>query len=241
MGGGTSKIPYNPENPRRLRDVIKGDEFIELFPGVEEKVLVEQLLDFTAPEYFAFMMRLAMQGMAFSMYDSEGMNASLTKNWKPYINVVNYCTDPITAVMWAEIWPERIQKLESETITIQPLETGRLPLPTQVNFNRDYPLNPILNQRTIWFGFPDGASIKYNCGGLNYGRSKGDLLVNADRTFQGIEEARDSVPDARPKEESDAIVDFVAEGSSCGVHLTDERREVIEQLVTTLLPIMKKN
>jgi hypothetical protein len=112
---------------------------------------------------------------------------------------------------------------------------GQLPLPTEVDFNRDYPLNGILGTRMIVFRFPDGAERTFSCNNLNYGHSRGDVRIGAERKI----EVCDEIPKDPPKQETaeemamgEDIRDFMAEAadSNCP-QVTEARYDEIAALV----------
>lgn len=210
MGTGQSKLPYNVETPRRMKDLKcwekKSEEFSQQTSGAYDKEFVGNL---TAPEFRAFIIGAIMGGMAMAMDDPERGN-KLNAKWKPWIFIVNESNETVKAELWMT-WPTTFMEGE---ITILPGEIGRLPLPKEVDFNHDYPLNGIMNNRRIHLFFEDGQRKEVGCSRLNYGMSRGDFVIRMDRNIDVCEEIRDG--EAVTEEEGDAEVsaelqDFLAE------------------------------
>jgi hypothetical protein len=210
MGNEQSKTPYNVENPRRVKDL---KHFYEIFQEYEalanDKFDFEVFGNFTAPEFNLFVNGMMMVGMSMAMNDSERGN-KLNKSWKPWISIDNKWTEPIEAELYMN-WPTRT--MEGERITIQPGEIGRLPLPKEVDFNRDYPLNPIMNERDVCFYYKNGSTMTVSCNRLNYGMHRGDFILTGPNKIDVCDEIDENAPTVTPEQHLDGeeLQDFMAE------------------------------
>lgn len=213
MGNGQS-APYNPENPRRIRDLKYAfkltNEMAKDWNSKDEEDL-EFVMNLTAPEYQALAFGAVGAGMALCMDDPK-RGSKLAAKWKPWVSIVNQTEGPITVSMWNN-WPQRV--CEEAGVVIEANQTGKLSLPKEVNFNRDYPLNPILNERRIEVLFPNGFKNEFNCNCLNYGMSRGDLVVLPTCEFKVCDEIPVNPVQHDPDEEVAALemMQFMAEAN----------------------------
>jgi hypothetical protein len=162
--------------------------------------------------------------------DDSDRGKKLKKQWNAHIKVVNRTEERISVAMHFN------DILEGE-LAIEPGQIGRLPLPTEVNFERDYPLNHILNDRRIDIRFADESVVKYNCGQLNAGLHKGDLIVDADKSLTSCEELNDTT--LTPEQAADGVGmrDFMAEaGDPLCIPLSDETATKIQALIDRCIP-----
>jgi hypothetical protein len=236
MGNEQSKTPHDPLNPRRLRDIVKIEEFNQMIPQLPDKELFDAVMNFTAPEFKVFTMGMLMMGMSMCMNDQD-RGKKLQKSWNAHIKVVNQTNQTISVSMHLVDWQDKTKMTFEGEISIEAWHTGRLPLPTDVNFERDFPLSPILNCRTLIFVFGDGEQRKCNCSILNNGLHKSDLVVKPDKTFYGCEEMGDAVLTPEQEEEGEWMRDFMAESSDplCA-EVSDERSNEIQAIIQRCLP-----
>lgn len=209
--GNKQSATYNQENPRRVRDLKWGKKMLrEMNMDLDnmEKQDVEFVSNMTAPEFQFFLIGVAGAAMGACMTDPH-LGDKLAASWKPWVDIVNGTDNPVTVSMWNN-WPERV--CEEAGVVIEPKQTGKLALPKVVDFNRDYPLNPILNERRIDVLYSNGATDTFNCNYLNYGRSRGDVIIMPDFSFKVCEEIRPAKPEEPNDEEADnEMQNFMAE------------------------------
>jgi hypothetical protein len=233
MGVGQSKIPYNVENPRRVRDLKTFHKIIQEYKALaNDNFDLEVFANFTAPKFRIFMIGAMMFGIPMVMNDPERGN-KLNNRWKPWISILNKWTEPIEAELYMNR-PTRI--MEGERITIQPGEIGRLPLPKEVDFNRDDPLNPIMNDRDVCFYNKTGQSLTVSCNRLNYGMTRGDFVLNSPTEIDVCDEINENDPSVAPKRQNNAaeLNDFMAEANdpSCP--------DLTEDQIKTIMDFTKK-
>jgi hypothetical protein len=232
MGGWQSKVRHDPVNPRRLRDVLKAGEITQIVPD-GGKELYEDLLNLTAPEFHMFSMSMLVVGMGLCIEDQD-RGKKLKKRWNAHIKVRNQMAEGISVAMY-------FQDVFEGEVAIESGQTGRLPLPTEVDFEQEFPLSPILNDRRLDIRFSDGAVVKYGCGALNGGLHKGDMVVDTDRSIISCEEFSEEVLTAEQEEEGEGIRDFMAEaGDPLCVPLTDDATAKIQALVNRCVPAAAK-
>ena len=224
--GATQSTPYNPENPRRLSD-LPGWEIMLAELTKHQEVQPEDtefIASFTAPEFQALCTMTMGIAMAEVMFDPKRAEKSEAR-WKPWVSVLNATDERVSATMWCNGVCETAQP-----IIIEGGEEGRLALPEKVNFERDYPLNPVLNPREIHFSWDNEEKV-YACARLNNGHSRNDVVLQPGRQLAECGE----VP-KKPQEEpapddvamSLAILDFLAEASDPACpKITQERAEAI--------------
>jgi len=235
MGAEHSKLPYNVENPRRLKDIVGWEKTLQDFkksgPNEEEQEQIELFSTLTAPEFKIFMVLLLGVGMEKAMFDPSRAEKEKAA-WKPWISVVNASGEQVHATM-KKTWPT--EETEGDVIEIPAGSIGKLPLPTEVDFNRDYPLNGILGTRLIVFRFPDCAVRIFNCNNLNYGHSRGDVRIDAGRKIEVCAEVPKDPPKQETAEEQamgEEIRDFMAEAADPNCpQVTEARYDEIAALV----------
>lgn len=210
MGNEQSKTPYNVENPRRVRDLKNFHKIFQKYEALaNDKFDLEVFGNFTAPEFNLFMKCTMMVGMAMATTDPERGN-KLNKSWKPWISIDNKWTEPIEAELYMN-YPTRI--MEGERITIQPGKIGRLPLPKEVDFNHERPLNPIMNERDVCFYYKNGQTMTVRCSRLNNGMSRGDFILTDPNNIDVCDEIDENAPTVTPEQQDnrEELQDFMAE------------------------------
>lgn len=210
MGSEQSKTPYNIENPRRMKDLKTFNKILQKYEALAtDKLDVNVFGNFTAPEFRIFMMGTMILGMNMAMDDPELANR-LNNSWKPWISIFNKWTEPIEAELYMNL-PTRI--MEGERITIQPGEIGRLPLPKEVDFNDNWPLNPILNDRDVCFYYKTGQSMTVSCILLNNGMDRGDFVLSGPTEIDVCDEINENESSVTPEYQNNAaeLHDFIAE------------------------------
>jgi hypothetical protein len=227
--GAEQSVPYNVENPRRFKDLrcwTKVSADLQKHNKLHEQEIVGNM---TAPEAQLFMLGALTAGLEMAFHNSNVVE-SLNSKWKPWFSVLNNSPKSIQVELWKN-WPTNT--LESELIIIPSGEIGRLPLPTTVDFNREYPLNPILNIRFIRIFFEDGQMQEEDCRRLNYGMRHMDFVVGHDRTVS----VRDEIIVPQPKDEEENTFfaeynEFISEcyDPNCP-ELTDEQQNQIHALL----------
>lgn len=236
--GAEQSVPYNVENPRRFKDLrcwAKVSADFQKHNGLYEQEIIGNM---TAPEAQLFMLGALMAGVEMAFHDPD-FGKSFNSKWKPWFSVLNNSPNSIQVELWKN-WPTDYLgllrnecALESDRITIPSGEIGRLPLPATVDFNRDYPLNPILNIRFIRIFFEDGQMQEKDCSLLNYGIRRMDFVVGHDRTVSVCDEI--IVPQPKDEEENTFFAEYNEFISECYdpncPELTDEQQNQIHALL----------
>ena len=236
MGTGQSKIPYNPEYPRKLGEALSKGEVDQLHLDVEDQALYEEVMQLTASEFLLFMVKFGLQGLAQTKVPAGTRVETMKTNWRPFVKIWNESGEPVQATMnWHRArYPEE-DRCEAGPITIQANTFGELPLPNDVDFTRELPLNHILLPREMHFTFPNGDVEKIGCINLNYGDYKAAVVLRPDRKY----ECRDEINrlfDEELNEEQSAVMDFVAETNDprCP-SATASQKNKVESLVRRIL------
>ena len=110
------------------------------------------------------------------------------QSYYPFIRVENNSKQKIS-VRLCDNSKRIIPEIEEVEVCVD--KTGNLQLPEQkkdINWDVDYPMNAILNERFIMFKFEDGTIKFYPTAYLNCGSGKMDVEVKEDRSIEFINE-----------------------------------------------------
>lgn len=225
---------YNHENPRRVKDLAVGKKIAAEMTGqmndLEEGDL-EFIMNMTAPQFQTLSYMAMMAGMAMAMDDPK-IGDKLAAKWKPWVDIVNQTDQAVTVSMW-NTWPEL--RCEESDVVIEAGQTGKLALPKEVDFNRDYPLNPILRERKIEVLFSDGEMRQFNCNSMNHGMSRGDMVILPNGQFEVCGELP-ATPKPPPTAEDEAETKEIAEfmGETMAPNCPQPTKEFTDELATRM-------
>lgn len=201
MGLEQSKIPYNVENPRRVRDLKTFHQIYQEYKALANgNFELEVFGNFTALEFVTF---ASMAPRIETIMNNPRRLDELKKYWKSWFFIYNKWTELIEAELCADL------PIKNKRITLQPGDIGRFPLPKEFDFDCERPLNPITCDWEVRFYYKNGQTMTESCHRLDNGMDCGDFVFNNPNNIVRCEINEYEPPDQ--KDGAAELWDFISE------------------------------